>query len=61
VRIAEQLAANPPATMARVRHLLWTTATQGPAASTEVARSGADDPRLAEESATGMAEFLDPS
>lgn len=56
VALAEALAAQPPATLARIRELMWLTALQGPAAATAAA---AEPPgaRQAAETAAGIAAF----
>jgi enoyl-CoA hydratase len=58
VAMAELLAAQPPATLARIRELMWLTALEGPAAATAAA---AEPPsaRQAAETAAGIQAFTD--
>ena len=58
VALAEALAAQPPATLARIRELMWLNALQGPAAATAAA---AEPPsaRQAAETAAGIKAFTE--
>jgi enoyl-CoA hydratase len=58
IELAASLAAQPPATLARIRELMWLTALQGPAAATAAA---AEPPsaRQAAETAQGIKTFTD--
>lgn len=56
--LAETLAAQPPATLARIRELMWLTALEGPAAATAAA-SEPPSARQAAETAAGVKAFTD--
>jgi hypothetical protein len=56
--LAAQLATQPPATLARIRHLMTLTATEGPAASQAAARKLGSNEHLRAEAAEGIARFL---
>jgi enoyl-CoA hydratase len=56
--LAARLADNPPATLARIRELMWITALEGPAASLAAAAAGPPDERRNAEAAEGMGRFL---
>ena len=58
IELAVQLAAQPRATLARIRHLMTLTATEGPAASHEAARRLGSNEHLRAEAAEGVARFL---
>lgn len=58
VRLASALAHNPPATVARIRQLMWTTAQEGQVAARSVAAALPATPELAREAAEGLAQFL---
>jgi enoyl-CoA hydratase/carnithine racemase len=58
VELASRVADNPPATVARIRQLMWTTAVEGPVASEEAAVALPTTPELAAEAAAGMSRFL---
>jgi enoyl-CoA hydratase len=58
VELASRLAENPPATLARIRQLMWTTAMEGPQASEAAAEALPRTPELAAEAAAGVARFL---
>jgi enoyl-CoA hydratase/carnithine racemase len=58
VELASRVADNPPATVARIRQLMWTTAMEGPVASEEAAVALPTTPELAAEAAAGMSRFL---
>jgi enoyl-CoA hydratase/carnithine racemase len=58
VEVAARLAENPPATLARIRQLMWTTALEGAVVSEAAARTLPQTPELAAEAAEGVARFL---
>lgn len=58
MELATRIADNPPATVARIRQLMWTTARDGPVISRTVARALPRTPELAREAADGVARFL---
>jgi enoyl-CoA hydratase len=58
LELAARLADNPPATLARIRELMWITALEGAAASVAVADAGPPDERRKAEAAEGIARFL---
>jgi enoyl-CoA hydratase/carnithine racemase len=58
VELASRLAKNPPATVARIRQLMWTTALEGPVASEAAAAALPRSPELAAEAAAGVSRFL---
>jgi len=59
LELAARLADNPPATLARIRELMWITALEGAAASLAAADAGPPDERREAEAAEGIARFLD--
>jgi enoyl-CoA hydratase len=58
VEVASRLAEHPPATLARIRQLMWITAMEGPRASIAAADALPRTPELAAEAAAGIARFL---
>ena len=58
VGVAARLAENPPATLARIRRLMWTTALEGPVASEAAARALPQTAELTAEAAEGVARFM---
>jgi enoyl-CoA hydratase len=58
VEFASRLAKNPPATVARIRQLMWTTAMEGPLASEAAAAALPRSPEQAAEAAAGVSRFL---
>jgi enoyl-CoA hydratase/carnithine racemase len=60
IDLASRLAENPPATVARIRQLMWTTAMEGPRASEAAADTLPRTPELVAEAAAGLARFLGP-
>ncbi|MHB8467358.1 MAG: enoyl-CoA hydratase/isomerase family protein [Acidimicrobiales bacterium] len=59
IELAGKLAAKPPATLRRIRELMWVTATAGPRAGAEASSERPADPRLRAEAVEGIARFLD--
>jgi enoyl-CoA hydratase len=58
IDLASAVAAQPPATVARIRQLMWTTVLEGPGASRVVGEALPRTPELEREAAEGMARFL---
>lgn len=58
VSLAARIAANPPATVRRIRHLMWATARQGSPASQALAESLPRTPELEREMEEGLDRFL---
>ena len=56
--LAARLADKPPATLAKIRELMWITALEGAAASLAAADAGPPDERRKAEAAEGIARFL---
>ena len=61
IDLARRLAEQPPATVARIRHLMTVTATEGPSASVASAEALGMSAALRAEAAAGMARFLSRS
>ncbi len=60
IALASAIAGQPPATVARIKRLMWTTALEGPAASRTAAEALPRTPELQREAADGIARFLAP-
>jgi enoyl-CoA hydratase len=60
IALASIIADQPPATVARISHLMWRTALEGPAASRTAAETLPRTPELQREAAEGIARFLAP-
>lgn len=60
IALASIIADQPPATVARINRLMWTTALEGPAASRTAVESLPRTPELQREAAEGIARFLAP-
>jgi enoyl-CoA hydratase len=58
IALASILADQPPAALARINRLMWTTALEGPAASLAAAEALPRTPELEREAAEGIARFL---
>jgi hypothetical protein len=58
IEMASRLAENPPATVARIRQLMWTTAREGTRASEAAADALPVTRELVAEAAAGVARFL---